>query len=33
MVSRGSLLGSQEPVTGPYPESDESSPHPPTIFP
>jgi hypothetical protein len=27
MELEGSLLCSQEPATGPYPESDESSPH------
>jgi hypothetical protein len=33
MEPEGSLLCSQEPATGPHPESDESSPHPPTFFP
>jgi len=32
MGSEGSLLCSQEPVTGPYPELEESSPHLPTLF-
>jgi hypothetical protein len=31
-VTRSSLPSSQEPATCPYPEPDESSPHPPTIF-
>jgi len=33
MESKGSLLYSQEPSSGPSPEQDESSPHPPTHFP
>jgi hypothetical protein len=33
MEPEGSLLCSQQPATVPYPEPDESSPHPPTIFP
>jgi hypothetical protein len=32
MDSESSLPSSQEPVTGPYPEPDESTPHPPTRF-
>jgi hypothetical protein len=32
MEHEGSLPSSQEPVTDPYPESDASSPHPPTHF-
>jgi hypothetical protein len=31
--SEGSLLCSQEPTTGPFPERNESNPHPPTLFP
>jgi hypothetical protein len=31
--TEGSLLCSQDPAIGPYPESDESSPYPPTLFP
>jgi hypothetical protein len=33
MESEGSLPYSQEPATGPCPEPDASSPHPPTLFP
>jgi hypothetical protein len=33
MESEGSLLYSQKPATGPYPEPDESNPHLPTQFP
>jgi len=33
MEPEGSLACSQGPTTGPYPESDEISPHPPTLFP
>jgi len=33
MEPEGSLLFSQKPVIGPYPEPDESSPHLPTHFP
>jgi hypothetical protein len=33
MEAEGLLPCSQEPATGPCPESDESSPHLPTIFP
>jgi hypothetical protein len=33
MEPEGSLLCSQEPNTSPYPEPDESIPHPPTLFP
>jgi hypothetical protein len=33
MEPEGSLLCSQQPAIGPYPEADESSPHPPTAFP
>jgi hypothetical protein len=32
MELEGSLSCSQEPATGPYPESDESNPHPPTLL-
>jgi hypothetical protein len=32
MEPEGSLLCSQEPTTGPYPEPDESSPQFPTLF-
>jgi hypothetical protein len=32
MESEGSLPCSQEPATGLYPEPDDSSPHPPTLF-
>jgi hypothetical protein len=32
MEPESSLLCSQEPVTGPYPKADESSPHIPTLF-
>jgi hypothetical protein len=33
MEPEGSLLCSQTPTIGSYPESDESNPHPPTLFP
>jgi hypothetical protein len=33
MEPEGSLPCSQKPATGPYTESDASSPHPPTLFP
>jgi hypothetical protein len=33
MEPEGSLPYSQQPATGPYPEPDESTPHPPTSFP
>jgi len=33
MEPEGSLPCSQQPATGPFPEQDESSPHPPTEFP
>jgi len=33
MEPEGLLLSSQEPTTGPYPETDESSPLLPTLFP
>jgi hypothetical protein len=33
MEPEGSLPCSQEPATDPYPESDESNPHPPNLFP
>jgi hypothetical protein len=33
MYPEGSLPYSQEPATGPYPESDKSGPHLPTLFP
>jgi hypothetical protein len=33
MEPEGYLLCSQEPSTGPYPELDQSSPHPRNIFP
>jgi len=33
MEREGSLLCSQQPTAGPYPEPDESSPHLPTLFP
>jgi hypothetical protein len=33
MELEGSLLRSQEPATGPYPESSESSPYPDTLYP
>jgi len=33
MEPEGSLLCSQGPTTGPYPEPDESNPEPPTLFP
>jgi hypothetical protein len=32
MEPEGSLSWSQEPATGPYPEPDESNPHPQTLF-
>jgi len=32
MECKSSLLCSQEPATGPYPETDESSPHLPILF-
>jgi hypothetical protein len=32
MEPEGSLLHSQEPATGPYPEPDEPNPHLPTLF-
>jgi hypothetical protein len=32
MEPKFSLLCSQEPATGPYPEPDESNPHLPTLF-
>jgi len=32
MESEGSLSCSQEPASGPYPEPDESSSHPPNLF-
>jgi hypothetical protein len=32
METEGSSPRSQQPATGPYPEPDESSPHPPTLF-
>jgi hypothetical protein len=33
METEGSLLCSQEPATCPYPEPNESNPHPQTLFP
>jgi hypothetical protein len=33
MEPDGSLQYSQQPANGPYPESDESRPQPPTLFP
>jgi hypothetical protein len=33
MELEGLLSCSQDPTTGPYPEVDESSPHPPILFP
>jgi len=33
MEPQALLLYSQEPVTGPYPKPDESTPHSPTLFP
>jgi hypothetical protein len=33
METEGSLPYSQRPATFPYPDTDASSPHPPTIFP
>jgi hypothetical protein len=33
MEPEGSFPFSQGPANGPYPEPDESSPHPPTLFP
>jgi hypothetical protein len=32
MEPEGSLLFSQEPAIGPYPEPDDSNPHPQTLF-